>query len=47
MDLLQVVKKHKKDFMKWFYDGEDFSAELEEALVEVFKDQIPYTILTG
>tara|TARA_R110002167_G_scaffold278087_1_gene483952 strand:+ start:208 stop:465 length:258 start_codon:yes stop_codon:yes gene_type:complete len=47
MDLLQVIKNHEKDFMKWFYDGEDFSDKLEEALVEAFKDQIPYTVLTG
>ena len=47
MDLLQVIKNHKKDFKKWFYDGEDFSDKLEEALVEAFKDQMPYTVKTG
>jgi len=47
MELLDVIGKHKKDFKKWFYDGEQFTSELEEALVEVFRDQMPYTVMTG
>ena len=47
MELLEVIGKHKKDFKKWFYDGEQFTTELEEALLEAFKDQMPYTVKTG
>ena len=41
MELLEAIKKHEKDFEKWWFDGEDFSPSLEEALVEVYEDVMP------
>ena len=47
MSLLEVIKKHEKEFESWWFDGADFSAELEESLVEIYKDVIPYAIQKG
>lgn len=47
MELLNVIKKHEKDFESWWFYGEDFSPDLEEALVKVYKDVIPLGIQKG